>query len=237
MQPPTNQEPQPSREEKLQAIRESMRPYLWQGGKWRPAFRRTAILISLIVNFVLVIALLIVAQQLFAIKTFADKRLFEGLYYNFVLMDRAHIRTEIIVSDSIQVSDTIPVVFDLPLQQGTEVILNQDTPIKNATIYLNNQPVPLDLTLRAGTPLHINLDLTVPVSQTVPVVLDVPVNLKVPIDIPLKDTELHEPFIGLQDVISPYYWMLHNLPETWENVPFCQGWLRSLFCDLLLIPE
>ena len=237
MQPSANHDTPPSREEKLLALRESVRPYIWQGGKWRPAFRRTAILISLIVNFVLVIVLLIVAQQLFTIKTTVDKRLFEGLYYNFILMDRAHIRTEIIVSDSIQVSDTIPVVFDLPLQQGTQVILNQDTPIKNATIYLNNQPVPLDLTLRAGTPLHINLDLTVPVSQTVPVVLDVPVNLKVPIDIPLEDTELHQPFIGLQEVISPYYWALHNLPQSWENVPFCQGWLRGLVCGLLLIPE
>ena len=135
------------------------------------------------------------------IKAVADEKMFEGLLYNFVLMDRANIRTEIIVSDSIQVVDTIPVVFDLPLKQSTQVILNKDTPIKNATIYLNNQPVPLDLTLKAGTPLNIDLNLTVPVSQTVPVVLDVPVNLKVPVDIPLKDTELHEPFIGLQDVV------------------------------------
>ena len=236
---PSSSEPEspPPSAGKLASLRKAARPYIWQGGKWRPALRRTAILISLVVNFILVITLLIVAQQLFVMKSVADQRMLEGLLYNFMLLDRAHIRTEILVSDSIQVSDTIPVVFDLPLQQGTEVILNQDTPIKNATIYLNNQPVPLDLTLRAGTPLYINLDLTVPVSQTVPVVLDVPINLKVPVDIPLEDTELHQPFIGLQDVISPYYWALHNLPESWENVPLCQGWLRGLFCDLLLIPR
>ena len=76
-----------------------------------------------------------------------------------------------------------------------------------------------------------------PVSQTVPVVLDVPVNLKVPIDIPLKDTELHEPFIGLQDVISPYYWALHNLPASWEKTSLCDGLIRGLVCDLLLIPK
>jgi hypothetical protein len=226
-----------SKPEKKQSLRETMQPFIWQGGKWRPALRRSAILISLVVNIVLIIVLLIVAQQLFTIKAVADQRMFEGLYYNFVLMDRAHIRTEILVSDTIQVVDEIPVVFDLPLQQGTEVILNKDTPIKNATIILNNQRVPLDLTLKEGTPLHINLDLIVPVSQTVPVVLTVPVNLKVPVDIPLAQTELHEPFIGLQEVIAPYYWTVHNLPESWEKVPLCEGWIRGLICDLLLILE
>jgi len=226
-----------SSSKKNQSLRETMKPYIWQGGKWRAALRRSAILMSLLINFILIMVLLIVAQQIFTIKAVADQRMFEGLYYNFVLMDRAHIRTEITVSDTIKVVDEMPVVFDLPLQQGTEVILNQDTPIKNATIYLNNQRVPLDLTLKEGTPLHINLDLTVPVSQTIPVVLNVPINLRVPVDIPLAETELHEPFIGLQKVISPYYWVVHNLPESWEKVPLCEGWIRGLICDLLFIPE
>jgi hypothetical protein len=213
-----------------------IRPYIWSGGKWRPAVRRLAIIIPVIINLILIILLGILAQQLFTIKNFINKDLIGGLYYNFVLMDRAHITTTVQVNDTIKVVDTIPVVFDLHLAQDTEVILTRDTPIKNATIILNNQPVPLDLTLRAGTPLNINLDLIVPVSQTVPITLDVPVQLNVPVDIPLADTKLHEPFIGLQDVVSPYYWKLREA-DSWSDLSFCQGPLGGYLCNILLLSE
>lgn len=212
-------------------------PFFWGGGQWKPAVRRMVILIPLVTNLILIIILGVLAQQLFTIKNFINQDLIGGLYYNFVLMDRAHITTTVQVNDTIKVVDSIPVVFDLQLEQDTEVILTRDTPIKNATIILNNQPVPLDLTLRAGTPLHINLDLTVPVSQTVPVIIDVPVALEIPVDIPLAETKLHEPFIGLQEVLGPYYWRLHESNDSWSDYPFCQGLLKNLICKTLLLTE
>jgi hypothetical protein len=206
----------------------------WRG-KIGPAFWTIGSVISLVVNIFLIVTLIILGRQLFALKNLVKGQLLGGLYYNFVLMDQAHIITEIEVSEMIQVDDTIPVVFDVPLSTDTTVVLTQDTPIEDATIYLNGMPVPLDLNLKEGTPLSINLDLTVPVSQTVPVVLDVPVKLVVPVDIPLAATELHHPFIGLQEVIKPYYWQLADLPNTWDGVPLCQDRFEKV-CNWLFNP-
>jgi hypothetical protein len=197
------------------------RDVLWRG-KIGPAFWTVTGALSLVVSIALLVVLILFGRQLFALKSLVSDQLIGGLYYNFVLMDKAHITTDIQVSDTIQVDDSIPVVFDVPLSTKTTVVLTQDTPIENATIYLNGMPVPLDLTLREGTPLSIKLDLTVPVSKTVPVVLNVPVNLNVPVDIPLSETELHDPFIGLQSVVSPYYWRLVDLPDVWQDIPYCQ---------------
>ncbi len=213
-----------------------IRPYIWSGGKWQPAARRLAIIIPIVFNLVLIILLGLLTQQLFTIKNFINQDLIGGLYYNFVLMDRAHITTTVEVSDTIKVVDTIPVVFDLHLAQDTEVVLTRNTSIENATIILNNQPVPLDLTLKAGTPLNINLDLIVPVSQTVPIALEVPILLQVPVDITLADTKLHDPFIGLQEVVSPYYWKLSET-NSWSDFSFCQGFLGKFFCKTLLLSE
>ena len=56
------------------------------------------------------------------------------------------------------------------------------------------------IVLPQGTLLPINIEnLAVPVNQSVKAVLDVPV------DIPLKQTQLHEPFVGLQQVVEPWY--------------------------------
>ena len=38
-----------------------------------------------------------------------------------------------------------------------------------------------------------------------PVQTSVPVHLDVPVNIPLRDTELHQPFVGLQEVVKPWY--------------------------------
>lgn len=227
----SSSDPKPSWKESL----DSLSPVLWQG-RMMPAFWTIAGVISMGVNVILIIILISLGRQLFTLKNLITEQVLGGLYYNFVLMDQAHITSEISVSETIQVVDTMPVVFDLQLAQDTEVILTQDTPINNATIYLNNQPVPLDLTLSAGTPLFIGLDLTVPVSQTIPVVLDVPVDLVVAVDIPLNETELHKPFIGLQDVLSPYFWQLYEADNSWDEVPICQGAL-GFICNWLLMPE
>ena len=206
----------------------------WQG-KVAPAFWTTTGVISVIVNVILIVVLIVVVRYLFTLKYIIEDGLIGGLYDNFVLMDQANITATINVATTIQVEDTMPVVFNLPLNQDTEVVLVDDTPITGATIFLNGAAVPLDLILPAGTALNINLDLVVPVSQTIPVSLDVPVNLLVPVDIPLEQTELHQPFTGLQEVVAPYREMLGKLPSTWEDVPLCRPFFTRWICDLIFV--
>ncbi|MCF6278678.1 MAG: hypothetical protein L3J16_08020, partial [Anaerolineales bacterium] len=123
--------------------------------------------------------------------------LLQGLYENFELMDAAHITT------SIQLQDEIPVQFDLELKQPTNVIFGGDVVISGAYVVINTAVIdisaPAVVTLPAGTNLPILLDLSVPVDTTVPVDLTVNVN------IPLEETDLHTPFVGLQNVVRPLY--------------------------------
>lgn len=227
-----NRRPNPQRQRKSSftgKIPPEMRPLLWQG-KIQPAFWTTASIISLTVNIVLIVILVLVVREIFQLKSLVSNQLIGGLHENFVRMDQAHIRTNIIVNETIQVKDSIPVVFDLPLNQNTTVVLTEDAKVKNTTIYLNGMPVPINLVLRKGTKLDIGLNLTVPVNQTVPVVLDVPVSLNVPVDIPLDQTELHEPFVGLQNVVLPYNQLMNELPDSWNETPLCSPYF-DWFCD------
>lgn len=194
--------------------------FLWQGGRFKEAFWSLSSGFSFIVNLVLIVVIIVLVNYLFVLKEIVGNGLIGGLHDNFVKMDQAHIITDI------QVDTSIPVVFDLPLSQGTSVVLTEDTPIESATIYLNDAPVPLDITLPQGTALGINLDLTVPVDT------EIDVSIPVHVDIPLDQTELHEPFVGLQQVVTPYNDMLKPLPNSWDEAPFCgrfTGWL----CDIL----
>ncbi|MBN2550029.1 MAG: hypothetical protein JXB15_12775 [Anaerolineales bacterium] len=220
---------------KLNFSRSDLDHLLWRG-QVGPAFWSIASLISLTVNVILIAVLILLGRELFGLKSLVQNQLIGGLHENFVKMDNAHIRTTIQVVDTIQVQDNIPVVFDLPLKQNTLVTLTQDTAVKNATIFLNNSPVKLDLILKKGTELNIALDLIVPVNQTIPVVLNVPVNLQVPVDIDLAQTELHEPFVGLQSVVYPYKQLLESMPGSWNATPFC-GPLTGWFCSLFLGAE
>lgn len=213
--------------------------FIWQR-KISPAFWTISSLLSLTVNLGLIIILILLGRQLFTLKAIISEGLINGLHKNFVLMDQAHIITTIHVESTIRVVDQIPVVFDLPLSQTTTVVLTRDTEIPNTWVALDTSGSgiylsinsPADIILPENTALDIRLDLIVPVSQTIPVVLDVPVSLDVPVDIPLAQTELHEPFVGLQNVVSPYRNLLEGLPNSWEETPFC-GPLTGWVCNLL----
>ncbi|MGD2028035.1 MAG: hypothetical protein PVI99_09480 [Anaerolineales bacterium] len=179
-------------------------------GTLLPAFWSVGAFLSILLNIILIAVVLILAKQLFSIKNLITNDLVGGLYYNFLLMDQATIVT------SVQVEDTIPVQFDLPLKQKTMVVLSEDTAIEDATVSLttgglNIQQAPTDIILPKGTILPIKLDLSVPVNT------EIPISLSVPVEIPLKETELHEPFVGLQEVVSPYYWLLVEQPDSWSQ--------------------
>jgi hypothetical protein len=192
-------------------------------GKIMPAFWTVASILSLIVNIILIVVLLVLARELFVLKSIVGDQLLGGLYQNFIYMDLAHIKTEITVKD------TIPISFTLPISQDTVVTLTDPTPINNANVRIVSGGLtinsPANIILPAGTNLPVHLELNVPVQTTVPV------TLKVPVDIPLQNTELHKPFIGLQQVVAPFYKMLFPDIKKSSDVPACQStpWLCNTF--------
>jgi len=206
-------------------------PVFWQG-KLLPAFWTVASIFSITLNIILIISLILVGRQLFALKALIQDGLIEGLYQNFVLMDQAHIITDI------QVQDTIPVQFTLPVSTETTVVLTKDVSIPNTWVSLATYGqginlsinAPADITLPVNTPLDIRLDITVPVSTTIPI------NLPVHVDIPLNQTQLHAPFIGLQNVVAPYRQFLRELPDSWIETPLCDPKLDWVCRDILQTP-
>ena len=175
--------------------------------RWQflPAFWTIASILSMAVNIVLIIILLLAWQMLNQIRELGAYGMGEasgllgGLYTNFVKMDEADIETQI------EVRDQIPVEFTLNVSGPTTVTTTQAVTIRGATVDVSTGGLTIrdanaTIILPAGVELPINIsNLVVPVDQ------DVPVELIVPVDIPLNQTELHEPFVGLQKVVEPWY--------------------------------
>lgn len=186
-----------------------------------PALWNVASVLSLTINVILIIVLLILLLSVNSLGLSISSLLnmgtglLGGLYGNFEKMDRAHITTDI------GVQTTIPVKFDLQLNQMTNVVLSQDVTITNALVTVNTGGLNISranttIVLPSGTTLPVVLNLTVPVDTTVPVVLNVPV------DIPLNQTQLHEPFAGLQEVVKPFYCMINASAVNLDGEPICQ---------------
>ena len=189
------------------------------GLKFGPPFWTIASVVSLTVNVVLLITLLVLLLNFKAFNLGSalgiGDYLLGGLYTNFEKMDRAHITT------MIPVETTIPVKFDLQLNQQTDVILSQDVTINNALVTVNTGGLNITralttIVLPKGTALPVMLNLTVPVDTTVPV------SLNVNVDIPLSQTQLHEPFAGLQQVVKPFYCLLKPGAVNLDGQPVCR---------------
>ncbi len=168
--------------------------------KLLPAFWTVASIMSITVNIVLLAILLIALQMLGGIQVTANDQisgLLGGLYNNFVKMDQASIIS------SIPVDANIPLNITVPVQTTTSITLAERVTIPNAHVRINTGSLNIDadavVTLPAGTPLMVNLDFPLNVQNTIPIHLDVPVN------IPLSATQLHEPFVGLRQVVEPWY--------------------------------
>ena len=183
--------------------------------KLLPAFHNVSSTISITVNIILLAVILLLSRQVFALKNMIVGDVLGGLYMNFGEMDKASITTNILVNDNILVD------FPLQINQETEVILTEDTFISGASITLstgglNIVSAPTNIILPAGSRLPIQLNMTVPVSASVPISLNVPVN------IPLAETELHQPFTNLQKVVQPYLFSFMDGPFTWQELPACK---------------
>lgn len=183
-----------------------------KGRKPWEAFKNFAIVFSFIVNFVLIIVLLLVAPIIIPIVSDVAVPIVGGLNDSFVDMESASI------VQTIKVSDTIPISFILPLEKPTIVTLTEDVrlaaiptsfvlPGGGGAIYGS-----VNLTLPAGLPLPVQLDVDVEVDQVIPVQLDVLV------DIPLNETELGDPFNQLKDLFGPIDVLLRDLPSSNEDL-------------------
>lgn len=187
-----------------------MRNFVWNGKPWQ-AFKNFAILFSFVVNLVLIVVLLVAAPLIIPIVSQIAVPIVGGLNQSFVDMGQAKIvRT-------IQVDDQIPISFDLPLDTTTRVRLTEPVPLSvPATMVLPGGGGTINgtvaLQLPAGLELPVALSLVVPVSQTIPV------HLAVSVDIPLRETELGQPFGDLQAIFSPLDQFLTNLPGSNEEL-------------------
>ncbi len=191
------------------------RPFRLERDKVRVAYWNVTGTLSLIVNLILIAVLILISREYFGLKRLVVGRVVEGLYENFGKMDEAHIRTTILVEDKINVS------FPLQILQNTNVTLTQDTLITDARVTLttgglNIFSAPTNIVLPAGTVLPVQLNLVVDVDQ------EVPVSLTVDVDIPLADTELHEPFSNLKSIVAPLRNAFYTGPFYWEQAPACQ---------------
>lgn len=184
-------------------------------------FWRFAVIFSFAVNVILLVVVVALVAMLFQITNGIATPIVGGLHDSFLEMQSASIVTTIPVNETIVVNDTIPVVFDLPLNQNTTVVTTEPLTINGATVNIQSGGLTLnanaDIVLPAGTSLPVQLNLVVPVSQTVPVSLKVPVQITVPVNIPLAQTELNAPFSQLASIVAPYDTMLKGLPTSWSE--------------------
>ncbi len=171
------------------------------------AFKTVAILFSLVVNVVLVIALISSVSLIVQIKNEIAEPLVDGLQTNFIGLDQATI------DRMIPVREVIPVQFDLPLRQNTTVVLTSPVPLAaNAQFSLPGGGGMINgtvsLQLPQGMQLPIALDFAVPVDTTLPV------NLDVRALIPIQETQLHDPLQNLRALLEPYVNAMENLPDS-----------------------
>jgi hypothetical protein len=201
-------------------------------GKFMPAFWTVTAIFSLMINILFIAVLIIFGHFFFQVKGLVADGLVTEISNNLVLMDKAHIVTTVPVETTVQLKDSLPVVFDLPINQNIQLSMTEDTYISGATIYLNNTPVLTDLTLPAGTPIQSNIDMTIPVSQSIPVDVTVPVTLLVPIDLAIDQTDLHQSIVGLQGAIEPYKVLLGSNFSTKEDFSICNQWWSGWLCSV-----
>ncbi len=202
-------------------------------GKYLSAFWTVACIFSLVVNIILIAIVMGLGRNFFALKAQIAEGLVNGTSDNLALMDKAHIVTSLPVNTKVSLQDDLPVVFDLPINQNTQLLLAKETRITGAYIYLNNTPVLTDLTLPVKTPIQVSLDMSVPVSITVPMSVTVPVAIQVPVDIPVDETDLHQSIVGLQGVIEPYKTLLGSEYNSPKDFAFCNQWWSGWMCTII----
>jgi hypothetical protein len=175
------------------------------------AFEKFALFFSFVVTMTLVVVLLLLGIGVWRIAPtlpgLRDGTLcpliaqVDSLVYDF---DSA------VITRTISISQTIPVAFDLTLDQNTVVKLTKSVPLnRSATFILPGGGGQINgtvsLALPNGMPLPIHLTMPVPIRK------ELPVNMNVLVSIPLKETELGEVTGQLRDILTPYTKLLSDM--------------------------
>jgi hypothetical protein len=165
---------------------------------------------SLVINLILIVAVVILANQVGAIKLTLNAVLgqldsaFEGL-------------GQAVISDTIKIDQQVPVQFDLPLSQDTVVTTQRPVPINTQATFSLGQFGSINgtvsLQLPAGTSLPVHLELTVPVSNSIPVVFDQPVT------IPLAEKGLGPVVSKLRSALAPIIDLVQKMPDRFVIIP------------------
>lgn len=182
------------------------RNWVWSGKPWQ-AFKTFAIIFSFIMNVILLLVLLIVAPLILPIVDSIAEPIVGGLSDSFVDMSGATI------SRTIEVQDTMPISFTLPLQTRTEVVVVESVPLNIPAQFtlpggggqINGN---VTLALPEGLSLPVELDLDVPVDQ------EIDVALSVDVQIPMQETELGGPFNTLRGLFEPLDRLIKGLPSS-----------------------
>lgn len=183
---------------------------------WRlwNAFKNVATIFSFLVNFVLILILMLLVlnpDPIFVVKRDVAEPLLVDLDQAFAALGDTTIRT------TVHITDTMPVVFDLPLNQQTDVILTQAVPLNVPSTFIFpggggaiNGTVSLNLP--QGQALPVALTMSVPVSTTVPVMMQVPVEIQ------LADAGMASAIEQLRAVFQPITRFVQSLPDTPEEL-------------------
>lgn len=176
------------------------------------AFEKFAIFFSFIVTFILVMVLLVAGyvmwQQLSTLVAIKDGLVCDTVTGLNSLLDDFE---DAVITRTIDINETIPIKFDLPLDQNIVVQLTDNIQLNrpatfvlpagggqiNGTVYME---------LPQGTNLPIHLSTMVPVSETVPV------EMAVEVSIPLRETDLGGVIAQLRELLAPM--QLETLEET-----------------------
>ena len=172
---------------------------------------KTLILItSMFVDLILIVAVIILANQVGAIKTTLNNVLgqldsaFEGL-------------GQVVITDTIKINQQVPVQFELPLQQDTVVTTQAPVPLTTQATFSLGQYGSINgvvsLQLPAGTRLPVHLDITVPVSNVIPVVFDQPIR------IPLAEKGLGPVVAKLRAAVGPLIGLVRQMPDRFVIIP------------------
>ncbi len=179
--------------------------------KFWNAFKNFAIIFSFVVNFILVLVLLLSPGPLFTMKAQVVEPLLIDLDGAFEALGETRIES------MVNIQDTMPVIFNLPLSQNTDVILTEAVPLEAAaTFFLPGGGGAINGTVSLNLPqdmaLPVNLDMIVPVSTTIPIVMEVPV------EIPLSEAGMEPAIERLRGVFSPITGFLQTLPSSIKDV-------------------
>jgi hypothetical protein len=176
------------------------------------AFEKFAIFFSFTVTFILVMAVLVLGYAAYQTRPLLDG-LADGLVCDTVtsINDLLADFEDAVITQTIYISETIPVQFSLPLNQKLTVNLTDDVSLSRPATYVLpagggriNGTVYLELPHGQKLPVH--MQTTVPVDQ------QLPVEMVVPVSIPLKETELGSVIADLRELLAPL--RLQELEDT-----------------------